>query len=366
MHKITTKTKHEQIKELLKKELLSGKYLPEARFYSQNKLAEYFGISPLTAREAISTLVHEGLLVRSQGKGTFVANYSQSANSGNIGLVIHHSELFALSFFTQVNQGSNAALKDTGYHSLLIPFDEKTLKDKKNNFLLSLAQEKKIAGFLITASQVNEEELFNLQKQEIPFILVHCFYPEKDFSFVCPDFFKASYLLTEHLIKLGHQKILYLGGYGERYPAEKKRLDGYKKALKDAGLKYNPQLRIDLPFEYLTKENQLLLNELKKLKEISFPEAIYCGDDLMAYKVIKHLRKKGYQVPEDIAVVGTGNFKFSGDFQPPVTTVEYFRINMAKRATEILLNKISNKDSSTPKIFIEPKLIIRESCGYKM
>lgn len=57
--KIKSRTKHEQLKKLLKKEILSGNYLPGARFYSQNKIAASFGVSPLTAREVIATLVHE-------------------------------------------------------------------------------------------------------------------------------------------------------------------------------------------------------------------------------------------------------------------------------------------------------------------
>ncbi|MFH0796467.1 MAG: substrate-binding domain-containing protein [Candidatus Omnitrophota bacterium] len=364
MPALITKTKCEQLRNLLEKELLSGKYLQGARFYSQNELAKYYDISPSTARESIFALVQEGLLTRIQGSGTFIANPLQFGNSYNIGIVLHSSENFAFSFFSGIIQGINLSLKNTNYHILLIFFDENRRK-QKNHYLLSLAKKKHLVGFFITASQVNEHELINLQNYKIPFVLANCFWPEQNFSFICPDFFQVSYLATKHLIGLGHQNILYLGGYGEKYPIEKERLAGYQKALQETGLEFNPRLQINWPYSDWKMVCQSLYNLKKKGWKSAFPTAIYCASDLMAFEVINHLKEKGCQVPQEMAVVGTGNFKLTEYFQPPLTTVELFGEGMGKQAIKILLNKIRGKDNSMTRISIKPKLIIRESCGFK-
>lgn len=372
MTRITVKPKYEQLKERLKKELSSGKYLPGGRFYSQNELARYYGISFLTAREAISALVQEGLLTRIHGKGTFLADYMQFGNSRNVGIVIHSSELYAFSFFNEINRGISLALKNTDYHSLLLPFDEAKLSGKQkqareNQFLVSLAKKKRIAGFLVTASQVNEQELLNLQTHGIPFVMLNCFYPERDFSFVCGDYLKSSYFLTRHLIRLGHKEIIYLGGFvAEQYPIEKIRLAGYKKALLESGLKYNPELMVDWPYGKWEDMRPLFGKLEKKFGKGSFPTAIYCASDLIAFETMRYFTERGFRIPEDIAVVGVGNFKFSEHFQPPLTTVEFFREEMGRQAAKALLGKIFKKSKSTVKTFLEPKLIIRESCGFKM
>lgn len=65
--------KHEQIRDIIRDKIVSGELLPESKIPSQNEMKRQYGVSHNTVREAIGSLVHEGLLYRIQGEGTFVA-----------------------------------------------------------------------------------------------------------------------------------------------------------------------------------------------------------------------------------------------------------------------------------------------------
>ena len=68
--------KHEKLTELLKKDILEGFYKTGDKLPSQNEMAKKYSISPSTVREAVTSLVHEKILIRIQGKGTFVADFT--------------------------------------------------------------------------------------------------------------------------------------------------------------------------------------------------------------------------------------------------------------------------------------------------
>lgn len=292
-----------------------------------------------------------------------MAEHGNRANSGNIGLVIHHTEFFGRSAFSDTNRGVSMLLDKTGYHSLLIPFKNQQSDARHKAFLLTLAYEKKLEGYLITASQVPEPELANLEKQDVPFVLLNCFVPDKAFSFVCPDYHKCTYFLTEHLLKQGYQTVVYFGGYGERFPIEKERLNGYRQALRDAGKEPQKDWEIFLPFEEREKIQRRFADldavvkpSLKKRE----PVGILCGDDLMAAEVINHIKEEGFAIPDEVGIAGEGNFAFSESLAPALTTVDLFKTEMGKVGAEILVRKLKG-DRDTSHIFLKPELLIRDS-----
>jgi GntR family transcriptional regulator len=61
-----------QLEQILKSQIMTGELLPEKRIPTEKELAAIYHVSSITARQAIMRLVHEGLLLRKQGKGTFV------------------------------------------------------------------------------------------------------------------------------------------------------------------------------------------------------------------------------------------------------------------------------------------------------
>ena len=141
----------------------------------------------------------------------------------------------------------------------------------------------------------------------------------------------------------------------------RERIEGYKKALAENGIAFDPNLimRCDLKLEggYLCA-----LNALEHLNPK--PTAIFAYSDLLATGVLKALRGKGIRVPEDIAIAGYDNIDFSPFLEPPLTTVDQFAYKIGKEGMDILLEKINFDPEETwrnRELIIKPELIVRQS-----
>jgi len=61
-----------QLEQILKSKIITGEYMPGEQIPTEKELCENYQVSSITARQAVLNLVNEGLLIRMQGKGTFV------------------------------------------------------------------------------------------------------------------------------------------------------------------------------------------------------------------------------------------------------------------------------------------------------
>ena len=89
------------------------------------------------------------------------------------------------------------------------------------------------------------------------------------------------------------------------------------------------------------------------------PTAIFATNDFLARSTLKAIKEEGLSVPEDISVVGFDNQRFSEYLG--LTTIAQPFYEMGEKAAQILLKKLKGEEEIN-KIFLEPKLVIRESC----
>jgi len=172
------------------------------------------------------------------------------------------------------------------------------------------------------------------------------------------DDFGGALKVTRHLIDQGAKKIAHIGG-PVNLNIYRDRRAGYLQALKEAGFEINESLII---------HNSLRLNEgtkaLKKLIETKIPfDAIFCANDTTALSSIIHLKKIGLKVPDDIAVMGFSNEPFSEFVTPSISTVKQPGVQMGRKAAELIIHQIHEKETSTEfeTIIMPTELIIRES-----
>ena len=102
-------------------------------------------------------------------------------------------------------------------------------------------------------------------------------------------------------------------------------------------------------------------NQILKLNPL--PDAAFVTNDLTAAVFLKHLKKHGIRIPEDIAIVGFNNDAVSKIVEPELTTIDYPGFLMGEVAATQLINhlqgKLDVKQLST--VIINSELIIRES-----
>jgi len=99
----------------------------------------------------------------------------------------------------------------------------------------------------------------------------------------------------------------------------------------------------------------------KWVREKQLPEAIVCGNDDLAFGVIKAVRDAGLDCPKDIAVIGFDDSGRAKKFSPPLTTIRQPLVQMGKDAVDILLAQISQPAAKLARKNYPPKLIIRKS-----
>jgi DNA-binding LacI/PurR family transcriptional regulator len=176
---------------------------------------------------------------------------------------------------------------------------------------------------------------------------------------VISDNWYGAYMATKHLIGLGHKKIMMMT-HRWRYTPELYRLsveckfeDGYRAALKEAGLQEFEQQFYDCSDIESNKSEFLKLLKSKKR-----PTAIVSSEDFRITTKQECFRKAGIRIPEDMSVIGYYNTPWSTVTDIQLTSVSIKEDEIALKIAEILSGE--NKSSE---IVVKPELVVRKSCG---
>lgn len=220
-----------------------------------------------------------------------------------------------------------------------------------------LALSKKVDGIIICPTQKKRDSIDLLIKNGTPFVLMGRRFEDYPAEYVVWDDIKGGYLATSHLIQRGHRRILFLNGPAYISSA-KDRLEGYKKALSENSIDFSDDL-----VKEIKVTSQSCSKTLKKLIKdgVKFT-SVFAFSDLVAWETIDTLNMLGYNVPNDIAVVGFDNIQSKMHLPFPLTTVSTSKTKMAKKTVDILLNKINGKVTDDKSyIVIDTELIVRGS-----
>lgn len=213
-------------------------------------------------------------------------------------------------------------------------------------------------GLVIEEENIDKLTLNRIEKDNYPLIILNTHLPDKEINWICADDEGGTYRAVEHLIKLGHRRIVYLRGFDNSNTSDE-RLRGYRKALQDNGISYNKRLVANSEFlsEVAYRKTLEYINSKVKFT------AICAGNDLAAFGAIKALKEKGLKVPQDIAVVGYDDFDFASMVSPTITTIKQPLLKMGKLAVAKLLKIIESKKGERVQQVLKTELILRESCG---
>ena len=172
------------------------------------------------------------------------------------------------------------------------------------------------------------------------------------------DNFKAGYNATAHLIEQGCKSILHLTGNTERN-VYKDRFDGYKRALQDHNLAFDPELFIS---NDLTEQAvQEAISEV--LKRDKLPDGLFVTNDSSAAFALTLFKEAGLRVPQDIAIVGFNNDLISRVTEPAISTINYPGNEMGENIARILINHLDSHGdlSFTSTVILNTELIVRAS-----
>ena len=217
------------------------------------------------------------------------------------------------------------------------------------NHLLSQS----VDGLLINTrgDEEESERIVNTVQGRVPVVTFH--YPTPNLSGVVLDNAADFFAATEHLIRLGHERIGFIGpDWDEASPASAK-AKGYLLAMQKHGL----------PHEFIPALGIYAVEGYMQGKRLSYRfTALVCRDDYAAMGVCRGLEELGLSVPEDVAVVGSGDIDVAAYVIPALTTLATPYEAIAEAVMELMLEQLEGQN--TPRqITLKSSLIVRESCG---
>lgn len=347
--------------EQLKNDMLSGKIKPGDKLPSENELSGQYLISRHTVRKALSILANDGFIGAEHGKGTYCLERKiAKRDSRNVAVVTTYISDY---IFPRLIQGIDRVLTENGYSIML----KNTGNSQRNEGkCLDDILTKNIEGLIIEPSK-SEIYSQNLNKYKmidqlkIPYVFIQGTYMElKDKPSITLDDVAGGCIVTEHLIKLNHKKIA--GIFKVDDAQGNSRHKGYVKALKNAGIDYDPDLVVWFHTEDKDVKPAAAVKEMMD-KGIEF-DSVVCYNDQIALEVIRLLNKREIKVPEDVSITGYDNSFIALNGPVKLTTVSHPKERMGEMAAELLLEKIngvSEEDSRVARVII-PELVEGESC----
>lgn len=355
------KTKYYVLMEELKKDIISGKRKPGDRLPSENELSATCHVSRHTVRKALSILEQEGFIEAEHGRGTFVSRKAGGKKgSGNIAVITTYLSDY---IFPRLIQGIDSVLTAGGYSIILKNTGNSRLKESR---CLEEILEKDIDGLIIEPSKseimCGHTGLYDkLDFYQIPYVFIQGYYTRmKNKPHILMDDCMGGYLVTKHLIDLGHENIL--GIFKADDSQGKDRHKGYVKALQEAGFLYDPDMVVWFHTEdRAVKPSSVLALMLSEGVPI---DGIVCYNDQIAFEVMKTIKENGLSVPDDISVTGYDNSFMAENGLVKLTTIAHPQERLGAMAAELLLEKMNDVPDEESRVerILKPELVIRDSC----
>jgi len=341
--------KYRELSELLIRRIEQGEWKPGDQLPSEMSLAEEYGVSYMTLRSAVRELVQQGRLRRIKGSGTYVSLPDNPDKRPVLGLLLtegwHSLDPF---YFPPIVTGFATRAAELGYQVHLADRTEPMLDFLKFQELHVNA----VACILLGEPDLSEAN--QLLDRGVKVLAINRYNGSRRIVSVNPDNRYGAYSAAKHLLKLGHRRFAFLAGPTDNFDAVE-RQRGVEQALREAKL---AQTTLEvLEGEFLEDSGYERAHELIRKKHL--PTAVLCASDLAAIGLMRAFFEEGVAVPNDVSVVGFGDFRLAGYTTPALTTVRLPLVDLGACAAEALSNLYRGIRTESRKL--DCPLIFRES-----
>lgn len=230
---------------------------------------------------------------------------------------------------------------------------------KSENAIMNNILGRQVDGAIILTEHVTDKNINLIKQGNIPLVFLDREKVDTKISSVIFSSYKGGRIVAQHLIDLGFQKIGYIHGVREQYD-DQERFRGFKETLEAEGIPFKQKYLLDGSFEEEVAY-QAVIDHIESGNEL--PEAFFAANDLSAIGCIKALQSKGFQVPQDITVVGFDDIEISEYFHGGLTTVRNPIKKQGVLAVERLIAIINGEEKGSLQT-LDGELIIRNSCSY--
>ncbi len=279
-----------------------------------------------------------------------LARSLKGRRSRTIGLVIAD---VSNPFMATCAQAIEAVAREYG-HALILCDSHADLETE--GAYVGLLTQRQVDGLLLVPAQGRNVQLRAEQQAGLPIVAFDRPAEDVQTDTVLVENRAGAREATEHLIQHGHERIAFVGDIRHFYTA-RKRLEGYKEALKAANLE---------PLESLDAHSIELGEEATKeiLEAPDRPTAMFAANILTTLGALRAIEDLELRIPEDVALIGFDDFELSHVLRPRFTLIRQPAAELGRRAAEMLFDRLEHRDRSEPQRLVLPtELVVRESCG---
>lgn len=258
-------------------------------------------------------------------------------------------------FYSEVARGVEDVASQAGY---MVVFCDTDYQNERENQYLKMAQQYGFAGLIMMTAMDTDELIPVMENVKCPIVLLNRYISTYSTDTVLVDNVHGGYIVGQHLAKLGHRQIGFLGG-PKSSSASRERAKGFYQAISDFGIQIESRNVVegDLKMESGYRYGKAWLR-----KKQNQPTAIFAANDLMALGVMQALQEEGVRIPEDVSIVGYDDLPVSKVPAISLTTVRQPQYQMGSVAMKILLERIrENSDCVPQRIVYTPELIVRRT-----
>jgi LacI family transcriptional regulator len=258
-------------------------------------------------------------------------------------------------FFPEVVRGAEDTAYAAGYTLLIASSDNDT---RKEELYLRLFLAKRVDGVMLTKAPGRMPPALKraFADARVPIVLLARAVPGFSTDLVVMDDRGAAYESVLHLHRVGYRRIGFVGGL-RGASTSRRRLDGYRAALRATKLKFDPALVVDGDFR-VESGYRAGLDLLKRR-----PEAVFVANYLMTVGFMEALRQYRLRCPDDVAIVTCDDHPWLDAFSPRLTTIDLPKRELGSAAAALLVSRIAKRRGGPRVVRLSNALRVRESCG---
>lgn len=257
-------------------------------------------------------------------------------------------------FFAELTAGVDHVLDAAGLAPFLANTNEQV--ERQDRFLLRM-REQNVDGVIICPAAGSTADLLERMRQwGMPCIQALRHVSARTGDYAGSDYELGMELVTEHLIRLGHGRIAFIGG-DRNHSALTSRRAGFAAAMRRHGL--TPDLILKTPLT--RRAGAEAIGDLLARRDP--PTAAVCFNDIVAFGVMLGLSDRGKLAGRDFAVTGFDDVQEAALSRPGLTTVATQPFQIGEEAARLLLRRIADPNGPPERVILPTRLIVRETCG---
>lgn len=261
-------------------------------------------------------------------------------------------------FFGRLLKEVERAALENGH---LVVVSDSGADPTRERAILAHLSGQRVAGIMLSPHGHAADYVEAIKGLSVPLVLVDHKVEGVVADFVGSDNGLASAMLTEHIIRFGHRRIAFIGGRAGLWTAEHRKA-GFLATMEAANIAVDESLVVDGEYEGERAYEQAM----RLLTRADRPTAIIAANNVMALGALQAMNDLGFRCPDDVSLTSIDDVPWGNVIQPRITMVVQPIIDMARCATEFLLERI-NARGGVPipprdRILI-PRLVVGQSCA---